>query len=117
MNINEVIVDIFIDELIHFMPLYYNEQSKTDFINLVDCFLCCQNLYARHIHAAHFLSRHGDRSPAVQELLPNQPYSDLKYWPMGYGQLTNVKNFLRTVLQFWCSHRLERIECTTLEII
>ncbi|RWS03346.1 hypothetical protein B4U80_14758, partial [Leptotrombidium deliense] len=47
------------------------------------------------------LSRHGDRSPQAFELLPNQPYSDLKYWPMGYGQLTNVKNFLRTVLQFW----------------
>ncbi|RWS13066.1 hypothetical protein B4U79_18971 [Dinothrombium tinctorium] len=33
--------------------------------------------------------RHGDRSPLFP-IYPFQPYSSLKYWPEGYGQLTNI---------------------------
>ncbi|XP_065372417.1 prostatic acid phosphatase isoform X3 [Calliphora vicina] len=37
---------------------------------------------------AHVLYRHGDRTPI--EPYPTDPWRDLKYWPTGWGQLTNI---------------------------
>jgi len=35
----------------------------------------------------HVLYRHGDRTPI--EPYPNDPYKDISYWPVSWGQLTN----------------------------
>ncbi|KAJ8951146.1 hypothetical protein NQ318_021590 [Aromia moschata] len=35
------------------------------------------------------LYRHGDRTPSRS--FPNDPYFNESYWPMGYGQLTNLR--------------------------
>lgn len=41
--------------------------------------------------------RHGDRTPI--EPYPNDPWGDAKYWPTGWGQLTNVsKDIFKTFL-------------------
>lgn len=37
---------------------------------------------------SHVIYRHGDRTP--QKPYINDPWGDLKYWPTGWGQLTNV---------------------------
>jgi hypothetical protein len=34
--------------------------------------------------------RHGDRTPV--EPYPNDPWKDPKWWPVGFGQLTNVSS-------------------------
>lgn len=41
---------------------------------------------------SHVIFRHGDRTP--QKPYPNDPWGDLKYWPTGWGQLTNVNIFV-----------------------
>lgn len=38
--------------------------------------------------AASVIFRHGDRTPV--EPYPNDPYKDPKFWPTGFGQLTNT---------------------------
>lgn len=35
--------------------------------------------------------RHGDRTPI--QPYPNDPYRNASYWPVGWGQLTNVSVF------------------------
>lgn len=46
-------------------------------LRLPVCFFFLEQIY-----------RHGDRTPI--EPYPNDPWGDTKYWPTGWGQLTNV---------------------------
>lgn len=35
------------------------------------------------------LCRHADRN--IEQTYPNDPFKLMKYWPGGYGELTNVR--------------------------
>ncbi|XP_036323007.1 uncharacterized protein LOC118736947 [Rhagoletis pomonella] len=40
---------------------------------------------------AHVLYRHGDRTPI--EPYPTDPWKKREYWPVGWGELTNVSSY------------------------
>ncbi|KAM7363552.1 acid phosphatase 1 isoform 2-T2 [Cochliomyia hominivorax] len=52
---------------------------------------------------AHVLYRHGDRTPI--EPYPNDPWRDTKYWPTGWGQLTNIGKQQQYNLGQWLRKR------------
>lgn len=41
------------------------------------------------LELVHVIFRHGDRNPGIESLYPSNPYYDEKFYPEGYGQLTN----------------------------
>uniref|UniRef100_U5EX31 acid phosphatase n=1 Tax=Corethrella appendiculata TaxID=1370023 RepID=U5EX31_9DIPT len=52
---------------------------------------------------AHVLFRHGDRTPV--DPYPTDPWRDLKYWPTGWGQLTNTGKKQHYELGQWLRKR------------
>ena len=49
-----------------------------------------QTLEKSDLIYSHVLFRHGDRN--IIDPYPKDPWRDQKYWPTGWGQLTNVSN-------------------------
>ncbi|XP_037885224.1 prostatic acid phosphatase isoform X2 [Glossina fuscipes] len=56
---------------------------------------------------AHVLYRHGDRTPI--EPYPTDPWGDLKYWPTGWGQLTNIGKQQQYDLGRWLRKRYNKL--------
>lgn len=52
---------------------------------------------------AHVLYRHGDRTPV--DPYPTDPWRDPKYWPTGWGQLTNIGKRQHYELGKWLRRR------------
>jgi len=55
------------------------------------------------LRLVHLVYRHGDRTPISP--YPTDPYKDLKYWPIGYGQLTNEGKLRHYNLGQWIRNR------------
>lgn len=56
---------------------------------------------------ANVLFRHGDRTPI--KLYPNDPYRNDSYWPIGYGQLTNLGKEREYELGRWLRGRYDHL--------
>lgn len=56
---------------------------------------------------AHVLYRHGDRTPI--EPYPSDPWGDIKDWPTGWGQLTNLGKQQHHELGKWLRKRYDSI--------
>lgn len=70
-------------------------------------------IFGSHAVLPFFLSfvqifRHGDRTPV--EPYPTDPYKDKAFWPVGFGQLTNVSMSARIItLIFIITYQMVRI--------
>ncbi|XP_054161855.1 venom acid phosphatase Acph-1-like [Oppia nitens] len=66
----------------------YRDQRKT---------LCYRNGWPNHdistLKLLQIVHRHGDRAPTESYFPPNDPYKSIKYWPMGFNELTALGRY------------------------
>lgn len=94
----------------------YNMLNQNRFVQiLVPIFLFFHIVYSLDRYKEEFgtvifvnvLFRHGDRTPI--KLYPNDPYKNDSYWPIGYGQLTNLGKEREYELGRWLRARYDHL--------